>query len=1034
MSTKEGKVKPGWEEKEATKPTVQHHKDAIVSVDWSTISGVIASLSVSGQFKIWRFNTVEPENVFMYKDSSQASKFKEAQRHLGVNPDDSIDTRDLKLIFEQQFEKNATKLRITRHSKYIVLLTNHIIHIVHGIYNSEGDQTSLNTDIQTFDLFKDIKQFYVDAKDEGKLYILRQNSEMHVIQDVEDINNADKISQIKLLIDGNASTSDPGSEDTKTEDTEDGDRKASVTLAAIDPVGNILAYATDNKELHLIDIDGVIPAQVLSLAAINVSICAMSWTEDGTYLVTGDTFGGIRFWKRTTSSMPRKNVEIQHIIPRALGNSGSYQNDTPSNLFSSQGMWNASADGNVENFTPEFVVFDFDRRVEIHKFGYQCHGDTTHDVNEFRVECSDYADQDDKWVSVGQWNGEAGNRTLQMFDMKTPKTARYWRWYIVNRHSKWQGWIWNARFEGAFEDKTANDKRVLCECFKNNSRHYSNVTFISCNGKLVLTGSTDKTANVWCVGTKENPEHPRFCSKIMLDAVIQSGTLNGRNMKVWNPGSNSILLACNLGTIFCFSITDILLNQKALLLKNEEIKKTLQAAVEPAIPRISDQELRETEVSQIQSLKNWIDIWESNEFVLESINAIISPIFLYLQNDKLRYISMLDSFVKSSSFGKLKGILSSLQPQAKGPIRKQPTKDLLKLYIISKDAHTHLQNFARNIVNKSHIHATYAGDPGLKKHLRCTQKTVLKNFARLGEDVLKQFDDEKQLNYENLCDIGRAGICCRNVDHMTLALKEIEAAVTKGEIEILRIKNRFTEARNEGTGYRDIQFNIRFLQPEKVPKVRIVSDSGHEGKNTSDAILTGTLYNFWSAKKNTPRGEWVVFDFGRIVECTRFDFAHYAAGCAVKTFTIETSDSIDVDKASWETVKCVDDDQNSLFRANVGSKEWQSFDFKPAAARYWRWSILSTDKAGVAVVWNVKFVYTLRSIANWSLYSGIVVELQLHDENFFQIRKEAMGHKNYTASRFLIDFIDTAVDKLTIKKHNTARDDVILMVQKLLRA
>ena len=49
-------------------------------------------------------------------------------------------------------------------------------------------------------------------------------------------------------------------------------------------------------------------------------------------------------------------------------------------------------------------------------------------------------------------------------------------------------------------------------------------------------------------------------------------------------------------------------------------------------------------------------------------------------------------------------------------------------------------------------------------------------------------------------------------------------------------------------------------------------------------------------------------------------------------------------------------------------------------------------------------------------------------ENFFQIRKEAMGHKNYTASRFLVDFIDTAVDKLTVTKHNAARDDIIMLI------
>merc|ERR1712154_753345 len=96
------------------------------------------------------------------------------------------------------------------------------------------------------------------------------------------------------------------------------------------------------------------------------------------------------------------------------------------------------------------------------------------------------------------------------------------------------------------------------------------------------------------------------------------------------------------------------------------------------------------------------------------------------------------------------------------------------------------------------------------------------------------------------------------------------------------------------------------------------------------------------------------------------------------------------------------------------------------------WNIESTA-SGTSVIWFVKFTYSLKAIAEWSKFNGAVVEFQLHDENFFQIRKEAMGHKNYTASRFLIDFIDTAVEKLTVSNSNKARDMIVLMVQKLLR-
>jgi len=261
---------------------------------------------------------------------------------------------------------------------------------------------------------------------------------------------------------------------------------------------------------------------------------------------------------------------------------------------------------------------------------------------------------------------------------------------------------------------------------------------------------------------------------------------------------------------------------------------------------------------------------------------------------------------------------------------------------------------------------------------------------------------------------------------MVSALRCIEAAVERQEIEILRIKNRFTEPRNEGMGYRDIQFNVRFLVPEKVPTLKIVADSGFEGENTSDKILTGNLYGFW-CPPHTENGEWVTFDFGQRVELTRFEFAHYAAGHAVETFNIEISDDVH-DPTSWTAVNA------EVFRADVSTTEWQSFPFDRAySSRYWRWSILSVDQDNTAVIWNVSFTYSLRSVAQWSMFGGVIVELQLHDENFFQIRKEAMGHKNYTASRFLVDFIDTAVDKLTVDKQNKARDDIILMVQKLLR-
>ena len=100
------------------------------------------------------------------------------------------------------------------------------------------------------------------------------------------------------------------------------------------------------------------------------------------------------------------------------------------------------------------------------------------------------------------------------------------------------------------------------------------------------------------------------------------------------------------------------------------------------------------------------------------------------------------------------------------------------------------------------MHTTYAGNPGLKKHVRCAQKTVLKLFKRHGQGVLTNFEENPRLNYENLCDMGRAGVCCRNVGHIVNALGYIERAVKCKEMEIMCIKNRFIESRNEGMCYR----------------------------------------------------------------------------------------------------------------------------------------------------------------------------------------------------------------------------------------
>merc|ERR1712154_446388 len=111
----------------------------------------------------------------------------------------------------------------------------------------------------------------------------------------------------------------------------------------------------------------------------------------------------------------------------------------------------------------------------------------------------------------------------------------------------------------------------------------------------------------------------------------------------------------------------------------------------------------------------------------------------------------------------------------------------------------------------------------------------------------------------------------------------------------------------------------------------------------------------------------------------KFEFAHYAAGAGVEKFEVQTGDDPNGDEKAWTSVSA------EPFTADVQSKNWQTFAFAEArTSRFWRWKILSTDNGNSAVIWNVNFVYSLRSIATWSRFGGVVVELQLHDRPSFR--------------------------------------------------
>ncbi len=80
---------------------------------------------------------------------------------------------------------------------------------------------------------------------------------------------------------------------------------------------------------------------------------------------------------------------------------------------------------------------------------------------------------------------------------------------------------------------------------------------------------------------------------------------------------------------------------------------------------------------------------------------------------------------------------------------------------------------------------------------------------------------------------------------------------------------------------------------------------------------------------------------------------------------------------------------------------------KPVVARYWRFLIKTSS--GRPTVWNTHFVPSVKAIKEWALFQGVIVELQIHNEQFYRVRSEGGGHKSYSASRFLVEFVENSV-------------------------
>jgi len=64
-------------------------------------------------------------------------------------------------------------------------------------------------------------------------------------------------------------------------------------------------------------------------------------------------------------------------------------------------------------------------------------------------------------------------------------------------------------------------------------------------------------------------------------------------------------------------------------------------------------------------------------------------------------------------------------------------------------------------------------------------------------------------------------------------------------------------------------------------------------------------------------------------------------------------------------------------------------------------------------------------------YNGHICEIQLHHEKYQIIRSEMKGHENYTASRFMIDFVSQKARHSNANESDERKMELIKLVQKL---
>jgi len=88
------------------------------------------------------------------------------------------------------------------------------------------------------------------------------------------------------------------------------------------------------------------------------------------------------------------------------------------------------------------------------------------------------------------------------------------------------------------------------------------------------------------------------------------------------------------------------------------------------------------------------------------------------------------------------------------------------------------------------------------------------------------------------------------------------------------------------------------------------------------------------------------------------------------------------------------------------------------------------------ILLNLRFIESIDKEGNVEYkYNGHIVELQLHHEKFQNVRKKGKGHANYSATRFMIDFIKISTKKDIEKQRKLLQNggDGVTVVDKILK-